>query len=188
LASITANHKATVDGRLLARTGAVTLNSNRVSAAACATGDTSPEGGSPDGGTDGGTPDGGTPEDGSDSDSPEGGSDSGSPEKSSTTTTEPAPTTSTEQAASTSSTRSGSAITGGNTTSGPATATDVLGGSVDGTGLNGPAPVATLPRTGSPIAAAVLLAGLALLLAGLALLLGVGGHPLRPATPTRRQQ
>ena len=38
LASVTGNHNATVDGRLLARSGAVTLDSNTVNAAACATG------------------------------------------------------------------------------------------------------------------------------------------------------
>jgi hypothetical protein len=38
LASITADHNATVDGRLLARIGAVTLDSNTVTAPACATG------------------------------------------------------------------------------------------------------------------------------------------------------
>lgn len=133
LASITANHKATVDGRLLARNGAVTLDSNRVSAAPCATGDTSPEGGSPDGGADGGA-NGGTPAGGSDGDSPEG-SDKGS---SSTTTT------------------------------------DV--GSVGGTDLNGPPPAARLPRTGSPIAAALFLVALTLLLGSVATRFGRARH------------
>ena len=151
LASITANRKATVDGRLLARNGAVTLDANKVSAAACATGDTSPDGGSPEG------------------------SDKGS---SSTATTQPASTPTTEEGNSTSSTRSGSAALAEDTTaSGPATATEGLGASVaDRTGLNGPAPAATLPRTGSPIAAALLLAGVALLLGSAALRLGRARH------------
>ena len=161
LASITANTKANVDGRLLARNGAVTLDANKVSAAACATDDTSSDGGSSDGGsTNNGSPDNGSP-------------DNGSPASS---TTQPSSTATTAQGDSTSSTRSGSAITGATDTSGPATATDVLGGSVNGTGLNGGAPAATLPRSGSPIAATLLLALLALLLGSAATRFGRARH------------
>ena len=210
LTSITANTLATVDGRLLARGGAVTLDSNTVSPGTCATGDsddepddtsssTSPDGSDDD--TSSSTSPDGSDDDTSSSTSPNGSnndtSSSTSPNGSNDDTSSTSPngsnggsssSTTNEQGDSTSSTRSGGAISGATDTSGPATATDVLGGSVDGTGLNGPARVATLPRTGSPIAAAVLLAGLAFLLAGLALLLGVGGRPLRLATPRRRQQ
>ena len=166
LASITANHKATVDGRLLARNGAVTLDANKVNAAACATGDTPPDGDSPDGGS----PDGDSPS--GDSPSPSA-SDQGS---SATTNTQPASTATTAQGDSTSSAESGGAPNSATDTSGPATAAGVSGGSMNDTGPNVEAPAATLARTGSPIAAILLLAALALLLGSAATSFGRTRH------------
>jgi hypothetical protein len=202
LTSITAGDRATVDGRLLASNGAVTLHDNQVSAAACTTGGTSPDGGSsgggssggdstPPSGSDGGSSGGGssggdsTPPSGSDGGSSGGGSsggDSSSPSGSSGGSSEEgsSPASGSEQGSSsttgTSASRSGSASTGGTTPSGSPTATNVLGGSVNGTGLNGSAPAGTLPRTGSSIAIAVMLAIVALLLGAGAMRFGRARH------------
>ncbi len=59
LTSITANTAATIDGRLLARNGAVTLDTNTITRAQCAAGTTGVDDGGGGGGVVGGGPDGG---------------------------------------------------------------------------------------------------------------------------------
>jgi len=101
LTSITANTNATVDGRLLARNGAVTLDTNRVTAAACTTG----------------VPSSSTPSSATPTTSPS----STTTLLSGTTATQPVSTTTTttDRATSTSSTRPGSSVLPPTTTSGP---------------------------------------------------------------------
>ena len=160
LASITGNHKATVDGRLLARNGAVTLDSNTVTAAPCATGASSS---SPPSSTNPTTTNPPT------SSSPN--ASTSSTGSSSTTSTQPGSTAGTEQGASTSNgSGSTAATTDAAATSGPAA--EVLGDAGERTGVNGAAPVTTLPRTGSPIGPILLVASIALLLGRVALRFG----------------
>jgi hypothetical protein len=203
LTSITANHKATVDGRLLARNGAVTLDANKVSAAACATGDSSSSSSAttattgPDEDSSSTSATTGPDEDSSSTTATSSSSTSSSAtssssssssttlpllsgSSSSTTTTAEGSTTTTAPGDSASTTRSGSGLSGATDSSAPAAATDVRGGSVNGTDLNGSASTATLPRTGSSIGIPLMLGVLALLLGAAALRFGRQDAPKQP--------
>jgi hypothetical protein len=145
LESITGNTSATVEGRLLARNGAVTLDSNKVTAPACATDDSTS-------GSDDST---------SGSDDSTVGSDSTSGPDSTSPATQPAsPTDGTPS-------RNDTTINDATPASRPTT--DVRGGAEDQTTPNQRPPMATIPRTGSPIGATLLVAATALVLGAAAI-------------------